>query len=328
MNNINLVTIFLTGLLTGGLSCLAVQGGLLATAIAQRQGDGQEEKKRKAFPIVVFLLAKLAVYTVLGFLLGWFGSLFSLSLSVRAILQFVIAIFMIGTGLSLLNIHPLFRYFIIQPPKFLTRWVRQRSKSADIFAPAILGLMTVFIPCGTTQAMMALAMGSGQAWVGLAIMFSFVLGTMPLFFILGYTANSLGSNTSKYFYRAAGVAVIILALYSMIGVFNLAGATWNLPQDKSAIVSATKQEATINIQNGGYYPNSITVKAGEPVTLYLVNDKAYSCAQAFTIPKYGIEKIVRPGTQETVYFTAPPEPTKIAFTCSMGMYRGVINVVK
>ncbi|MFA5126376.1 MAG: sulfite exporter TauE/SafE family protein [Patescibacteria group bacterium] len=328
MNNINLLTIFFTGLLTGGLSCLAVQGGLLATAIAQRQGDDQEEKKRKAFPIVVFLLAKLAAYTILGFLLGWFGSLFSLSLSVRVILQFVIAIFMIGTGLSLLNIHPLFRYFIIQPPKFLTRWVRGRSKSADIFSPAILGLMTIFIPCGVTQAMMALAIGSGQAWTGLVIMFVFVLGTIPLFFILGYTANSLSGKASQHFYRIAGVAVIILALYSMIGVFNLAGATWNLPQDKSAIVSATKQEATINIQNSGYYPNSITVKAGEPVTLHLVNDKAYSCAQAFTIPSLGIEKIVRPGTTETIQFTAPSDVTRIAYTCSMGMYRGVLNVVK
>ena len=48
MTDINLLTIFLTGLLTGGLTCLAVQGGLLATAVAQRQGDKETGKKNKA----------------------------------------------------------------------------------------------------------------------------------------------------------------------------------------------------------------------------------------------------------------------------------------
>ena len=41
----NLWTVFLTGLFTGGLTCLAVQGGLLASTIAQRE---EEKFKNKA----------------------------------------------------------------------------------------------------------------------------------------------------------------------------------------------------------------------------------------------------------------------------------------
>ncbi len=37
MGNTNLLAIFLTGLITGGLTCMAVQGGLLAATIAQRE---------------------------------------------------------------------------------------------------------------------------------------------------------------------------------------------------------------------------------------------------------------------------------------------------
>ena len=75
----NLWAIFLTGLFAGALTCLAVQGGLLATSIAQRHEDKLKDDTKKngnALPILSFLIAKLIAYTILGFLLGWFGSSF------------------------------------------------------------------------------------------------------------------------------------------------------------------------------------------------------------------------------------------------------------
>jgi sulfite exporter TauE/SafE len=329
MQNTNLLTIFLTGLLTGGLTCLAVQGGLLATAIAQRHEGEQETKSNKALPIIAFVIAKLIAYTIVGFLLGWLGSFFTLSFGVRVALQILIAVFMIGTALSLLDVHPFFRYFVIQPPRFLTRMVRSKSKSGDIFTPALLGLMTIFIPCGTTQAMMALAISSASALTGALIMFSFILGTIPLFFILGYGANSLSAKWQKNFYRAAAVLIIILSLFAINGAISLSGATWfsgNSNQVKSNQV--VSKDITIMITNNGYVPNNLDVKAGEEITLTIKNENAYSCAQAFTIPKFGIEKVVAPGTEEVIKFTAPSDLGKIAFTCSMGMYRGVFNIVK
>lgn len=325
----NLLTIFLTGLLTGGLTCLAVQGGLLATAIAQRKEGVDGAKANKLLPIISFLLAKLIAYTIFGFLLGWLGSFFTLSLAMRIFLQVLIAVFMIGTALSLLDVHPIFRYFIIQPPRFLTKLVRNQSKSADIFTPALLGLMTIFIPCGTTQAMMALAISTGSSLAGGLIMLAFILGTMPLFFILGYSATSLSAKWQKNFYRLASIAIILLALYSIVGAISLTGATW-LPDKKnvSNVSQPSQKEITILITNNGYYPNNLDIKAGEEITLTIKNENAYSCAQAFTIPKFGIEEIVEPGTEKIIKFTAPEDLEKIAFTCSMGMYRGVFNVVK
>jgi sulfite exporter TauE/SafE len=329
MQDTNLLTIFLTGLFTGGLTCLAVQGGLLATAIAQRQEGEDGAKANKLLPITSFLLAKFIAYTILGFLLGWLGSFFTLSLGMRIGLQVFIAVFMIGTALSLLDVHPFFRYFIIQPPRFLTKLVRNKSKSADIFTPALLGLMTIFIPCGTTQAMMALAISTGSAFSGGLIMSAFILGTIPLFFILGYSATSLSAKWQKNFYRLASVGIIFLALYSIVGAISLSGATW-LPDKKnvSSVSQTSQREITIMITNNGYYPNNLDIKAGEEITLTIKNENAYSCAQAFTIPKFGIEEIVEPGTEKVIKFTAPEDLEKIAFTCSMGMYRGVFNVVK
>ena len=340
-NNINLWTIFFTGLLTGALTCLAVQGGLLATTIAQREEEKIHEKSKEsgnARPIIAFLASKLLAYTILGLLLGWFGSLFTLSLTTQVIMQVAVAIFMLGTALSILNVHPVFHYFIIQPPKFLTRMVRNKSKSKSIFAPAILGSFTVFIPCGTTQAMMALAIGSGSPLLGAAILFAFILGTSPLFFVLGYFATKLSKSLHSKFMKTAAAALIILAVFNLNNAIALTGSKFTLENmwcgitscnkvETEAIAVAPKEEITINFLTASYSPSNITVKAGSNIKLKLVNTQGQGCIQAFTIPQYGIQRIIPVGTSDVIEFTAPTEPGQVTFMCSMGMYRGVINVI-
>lgn len=349
----NLWTVFLTGLFAGALTCLAVQGGLLATSIAQREEEKLKEKMLRrgsaqagnALSILSFLVAKLGAYTILGFLLGWFGSIFQLSLTANIILQLAVGIFMLGTALNLLNVHPLFRYFIIQPPRFLTRMVRNQSKSGDFFGPAILGAFTVFIPCGTTQAMMALAIASGNPLSGAAILFAFVLGTSPLFFILGYLATKLGDAMQKQFMKVAAYSLILLAVFNINNSLALTGSKLTLENlwsgfyctvsfcnkdfgQSTAQAAAAVSDATITINNDGYSPNTLTVKAGSEVTLNIVNKGGGGCTQALTIPKLKIQKVVPIGTSDTIQFTAPNEPgTQLAFMCSMGMFRGTINVI-
>ena len=355
MTDTNLLVIFSTGLFTGGLTCLAVQGGLLATTIAQREEERLKEKTSvrggsasggkktgNALPIFYFLAAKLVAYTLLGLLLGWFGSLFQLSLGLKVFMQFAVGFFMIGTALSLLNAYPVFRYFIIQPPKFLTRLVRNQSKSNDIFAPALLGLLTIFIPCGTTQAMMALAIASGSPLLGMAIMFAFILGTSPIFFVLGYFASKLGDVWHRKFMKLAAWAIILLALFNINGAIALTGSEYTTQDiicnnfiecgdgenSKTAAenTTSTVTEQTITIGAYGYTPNNFAVKAGSSVTLNLLNSGGQGCTQAFTIPRLSIQKIVPYGSSNSVTFTAPNQPQQLAFMCSMGMYRGVINV--
>jgi sulfite exporter TauE/SafE len=343
----NLWAIFLTGLFAGALTCLAVQGGLLATSIAQRHEENLKDetiKSGNALPILSFLAAKLVAYTILGLLLGWFGSLFQLSLAANIVMQLAVGIFMLGTALNLLNVHPLFRYFIIQPPKFLTRMIRKESKSKNLFAPAILGAFTVFIPCGATQAMMALSIASGNPISGAAILFVFVLGTSPLFFILGYLATRLGQKMQERFMKVAAFTLILLAIFNINNVIALTGSNLTLNNiwsgfycaisfcDKdfgpsAAQAAAPVADATITINTDGYSPNNLTVKAGSEVTLNIVNKGGGGCTQAFTIPKYNIQKIVPIGSSDKVTFTAPSEPGPIAFMCSMGMFRGTINVI-
>jgi len=324
--------IFLTGLTVGGLTCLAVQGGLLASVIAAKE---EEEIRRGInnrnviFPTLAFLFTKLAVYTILGFILGAFGGALNISHNVQLIMQFLAGLYMILIALDLLNVHPIFRYIVIQPPKFLTRLVRNQSKSKDLFAPALLGAMTVFIPCGTTLAMEALAISSANAFFGAAIMFTFILGTVPLFFGVGWLTSILGDNFRGRFLKIAGLAVLYLGITSVNGALVAGGSPISLPSvtidlsDNNILIT---QNPEIGIQSNGYYPNYIIVKKGETVNLTLKSTNVYSCASAFRIPSLNIAKNLQPDDIQLISFI-PTQTGKFQFNCSMGMYRGIIEVI-
>ena len=82
---------FITGLTTGGISCFAVQGGLLTSALVTDE-EVNISKNLKAKSLVAFLIAKIIAYTLLGFLLGLLGSKLIVTPKVQGWLQIVIGI--------------------------------------------------------------------------------------------------------------------------------------------------------------------------------------------------------------------------------------------
>lgn len=271
----DLVVVFVTGLTTGGLSCLAVQGGLLASSIARQVEEDVQatlvakpaalpkgKKRRQALaqatpiaparpkhvarPIALFLGAKLVAYTLLGALLGWLGSVLQLTPTVRGILQIAIGIYMVGNALRMFEVHPIFRYFVFEPPRSLTRFIRRTAKnsSSEVITPLFLGLLTVLIPCGVTQAMMALAVGSGNPLAGAAIMAAFTLGTSPTFFTLAYLATRLGGALEARVLKVAAIAVLVLGLISVNTGLNLLGSPLSLNNVARALLPAAAAPAT------------------------------------------------------------------------------------
>ncbi len=335
----NLWIIFITGLTVGGLTCLAVQGGLLASVIASREEATRTNTGKHALISTgAFLAAKLIAYILLGFVLGAFGGMLRISSTVQTFMQLAAGIYMVLVALNLLNIHPIFRYVIIQPPRFLTRIVRNQSKSKDFFAPALLGTMTIFIPCGTTLAMEALAISTSNAFMGASVMGAFILGTIPLFFGIGAITSFLGDTFRGKFLKIAAVIVIYLGITSINGALTAFGSpiTIQAIAEKIKLPSNTviktqnapdaTQTPTIMVTASGYAPNYIRVKKGQAVTLTLKSRDAYSCASAFRIPSLGIARDLAANEIQTITFT-PTELGRIPFTCSMGMYRGVIEVI-
>lgn len=341
-SDINLLAVLTTGLLTGGLTCVAVQGGLLTSALAQKSEFRTKNLEPRAtqdiVPVFAFIIAKLVAYTILGFFLGWLGSQLQVSIQTRIILQAAVVIFMLGTALNLLNAHPIFRVFLIKPPAWAVRLADHKSKSKDLFAPILLGFLTVLIPCGATQAMMALAVVSGNPFLGAVIMLVFVLGTSPMFFLLGLATIRFRSLFNKQFAKVAAFVIVLLALYNLDATLALANSRYTINSvlhkgyclisycDLNAIPDPVASQ-TITFTPTGYAPNSFSVRAGDIVTLSLVNENASGCIQSFTISALNIQEIVHPDETKTITFTAPSEPGRINFTCSSGLYPGVIEVI-
>lgn len=341
----DLWVVFLTGLTVGGVSCMAVQGGLLASTIAGREEEDIRagvRHKHNIWPTLAFLATKLIAYLILGFILGEFGSALSLSDGARVVMQIAAALYMIVVALNLLNVHPIFRYAIIQPPRFLSKLVRNQSKSKDLFAPALLGALTVFIPCGTTLAMEALAISSGRPILGAAIMGVFVLGTSPLFFGLGFLTTTLGDVFRTKFLKLAAVGVLYLGITSLNGALVVAGSpvtlrtiTDNSPiqidlsgglaeQQGGSGISNGVQEINVSVLPNGYSPNYVQIKVGIPVKLNLISTGRLGCASQFRIPSLGIARNLGPNETATIEFT-PQQKGKIIGTCSMGMYSIVME---
>lgn len=325
---------FLTGLTTGGLSCLAVQGGLLASSVTT------QVKPRGMITISSFLIAKFIAYAILGFFLGYLGSTLVLSPKLFGFLQIAVGLFMFATVGRLLNLHPIFRYFVIAPPRFVYKIMKGTTKNTSFVAPGILGLLTVLIPCGVTQAMMVLAVGTGSPILGSAIMAAFILGTSPIFFALGASVVELLKRPA-FSYVAAGV-IAVFAVLSINGGMGLIGSfytfnnivraatmsTEDIARLRGTVAGATDgvQTVTIRVASNGYQPSATTLKRGIPVKLELVTDDVRGCTRAFTVPEYGISKVLPQTGTEEVEFT-PMKTGRLAYACGMGMYTGSFNVI-
>lgn len=344
---------FITGLTTGGLSCLAVQGGLLASSLAsQVEQDfaataSRPVKKGKpaaharpdgaALPIVLFLAAKLFAYTLLGFLLGWAGSFLTFDPITRAALLFLIGIFMLGNGLRILNVHPIFRYFAIEPPKFITRAIRRTAKGTDTATPLFLGALTVFIPCGVTQAMMAAALATGSPFAAAGLMFAFTLGASPVFFAVAYFTFSLGKRLEGLFMRFVAVVVLVLGFVTIDSGLNLIGSPLSVAnltrslfpepaaQPAPQVSADGSAELTLRAEDYGYKPARLVAPSNTPITLNVVTEETYSCARDFVIPAIRFYTLL-PTTGVVPVEIPPQKPgTVMRFTCSMGMFTGQIN---
>jgi uncharacterized protein len=319
----DLLVIFLTGLTTGGVSCAALQAGLLISVL------NRKDHQLSISPTLMFLVAKLFIYLVLGYLLGTFGQALSLNLTTRIILQVLSALYMFATALNLLDVHPIFRYVVITPPKFIQRKIRSASKSDALFAPGILGLFTVFIPCGVTQAMEILAINSENGIRGALIMGSFILGTMPLFSLIGLAATKLTKASEKLFFRLSAALLIVMALYSLNGALSVLDSPISISRFLTTFQKLKQYESnqiTITVGNHGYTPIYIQVKNNQPVTLTVNTKDVYSCATAFTLRAFNIYKQLGPTDSQTFTFT-PTKTGRYTYSCSMGMYTGTLEVI-
>ena len=83
------------------------------------------------------------------------------------------------------------------------------------------------------------------------------------------------------------------------------------------------QKIIIGVKNYNYYPNTVKVNVGNPVSIRL-DESVSGCLRDFTIRDLGVRKYLRTPS-DTVEFT-PTKPGTYRFSCSMGMGTGTLIV--
>lgn len=350
----NLFPVLITGLFAGGVSCAAVQGGLLTGLITRQRAAASTSsaalttevpavRKRTSrvgddlTPVGGFLAGKLLSHTVLGAVLGALGGAFELSVGTRTWLQIGAGLLIVVFGLAQLGV-PGFRGIVIEPPASWMRLIRTRARSQSAVAPAVLGVMTVLIPCGVTLSVEALALASGSPWWGAATMAVFVLGTSPLFAVLGYAARVAATVWRGRLAFVTGVVVLMMGLYTLNSGLELAGSPLAAsrlaetvgvepaPADAGAAVIADgTQTVTIAASNRAFSPANAAVKPGVPTTLVITTQGVQGCIRSLIIPDLGIQKTL-PITGETRIDLGVLRPGRLNYSCSMGMYSGIVTI--
>ncbi len=117
---------------------------------------------------------------------------------------------------------------------------------------------------------------------------------------------------------------IIVAIFILI----LGGVAFFVFQENSNnpnpnIQDLSPQEITLSMKNYNYYPNTIEVESGKPVTITLDNS-VKGCYRSFTINDLGVRKYSQ-SPDDKITFT-PNKKGTFRFACSMGMGYGTIII--
>ena len=326
-----LVVVLLIGLTAGISTCMALVGGIVLGISARHAALHPEATPVQKFrPHLFFNAGRMASYLLLGGVIGLVGSVFRFSSPVLGTLIVLVGVVMLFLGLKLIEIFPRLKSFTL--PKGLSRLFginreNQEYRHRDSF---LSGAATFFLPCGFTQAMQLYAVSTGSFTRGALIMGLFALGTMPGLLGIGGITSVIKGWFKGYFFKFAGLVVMVLGVLNISYGYNLTGIVLNFPStSKQEEVSGTfedgKRVIKITQYGNGYSPNRITVKVNVPVKLLVNATNLYSCSASFLIPKFNIFTSLQEGIN-VIEFT-PTNTGPIKFSCSMGMYTGVINVI-
>ncbi|MGZ3774362.1 MAG: sulfite exporter TauE/SafE family protein [Bdellovibrio sp.] len=163
-------------------------------------------------------LGRLVSYTLLGIIAGSLGQIFLTShfIAVRWISAVILALILLGTGLSML-----FPDFFLRKLE-IWKWshsLLQLIKKVHAFhigqSGFVVGLLTALLPCGWLYTYVLAAIATHSPTAGALTLSLFWLGGLPTLstvpFMIRKTVQSAGLRQQ----RIAGIVLIISGLYSL-----------------------------------------------------------------------------------------------------------------
>lgn len=115
--------------------------------------------------------------------------------------------------------------------------------------------------------------------------------------------------------------LLMLLMAALAGIFVFINNSGSANSEEGYNPDARK--IVIGIKNYNYYPNTIKLKVGEPVSISL-DSSVQGCFRSFTIRELGIAKYLAT-PKDAIEFT-PNKKGTFRFACSMGMGTGTFII--
>ncbi len=122
-------------------------------------------------------------------------------------------------------------------------------------------------------------------------------------------------SVSQYVVTAVGLAAIVWVLWYFL---------FSKGSQALAPTVAGVQEVRVLVK-GGYTPDTIVVRAGEPVRLQFYRDETADCSERVVFEDFGIDAAL-PAFQTTPVEFTPEAAGEFRFRCGMNMLKGLLVV--
>jgi hypothetical protein len=249
----------------------------------------------------------------------------------------VIAAVMVMLGLNILHILPK-QYCRLPLPVALQKRIRALSQSQTASGALLLGALTFFLPCGFTQSMQLLALGSGGFLRGGMIMLVFALGTLPSLLGISMISSLIEGRASRWFLSFSGAVVLLLGIMNMQNGLLLMGydVARLVPGQKTvaddvedpfvSIDAEGRQIMSMYVTDTGYKPDNFKIRSGLETWVYAIAPNGVSGCAAFLVDAtHNLQTPIRKGGNWLGPIGNPKKD--FVLTCSMGMLRANVHVM-
>ena len=301
-NSVSFLSIFFIGILTS-LHCVGMCGAINLVASTSKKNA------------IIYNIGRISCYTLVGFIVGLIGNVFSFNQTILGIFTIFIAFLMFLMGLSMFGI---FSFPKLKQVNFV-----YKKKNAFI-----LGFLNGFIPCGPLSAMQLYAMSTSNPFKGTLSLFLFGLGTMPLMLGFGLIKNVFEKH-KNLIQKLMSSFIVILSMFMIIRGFSILGINFtnynnSLKDYKVATIEDNEQIIEIDLTYSHY--EDIAIKKDIPVKFIINVDKNYltGCNNEIISNDFNFDKKLKEG-KNVINFT-PTKEGIFTYTCWMNMIKNKIYV--
>lgn len=214
--------LFLAGLM-GGLHCAGMCGGILG-AMVTRDDSGRFRRQ------LAIHLGRIGSYAALGAAVGALGGMAGMVtrlVPLQVTLYVLANVLLLMTGAYLLGWR--------RPMVYIETWGgglwRKVAPLTRALLPArttgralAVGALWGFMPCGLVYGALAMALLSGEALTGAALMMAFGLGTLPNLLAMGAVLRrGAASNWRRGWQRLSGALVMAFGIYGLAHATQVGG---------------------------------------------------------------------------------------------------------